>query len=353
METSKVFPQFQQLPIEIRLMIWQECLPSRVIEIDFPADRNRPYKCTLVWPNRQTRLPPALTKVCRESRYVALKHRLKEEYPDEEYPDDPIRWFSPRLDTVFMHWKETDTIDMYPDINRIPELFWYADRCRAAGIDASIMHEFDKGRGHTDWKDPFLEIIAQRNDYLVCLEVVTIHATRAAAAESGLFGLLLDAPIQLVDATDTSKIAKFHELWASNSALDTTPASFFRDQVSFQVRVRQWLKELVALWVYYPWMKAWKDKWRGVIDPEGIWLGPRIDEDGFLRDMLIPGCLESDPGPPFCVDYNLFSPNMDHPFVQEALVAMPQFRPRVMFRYCPLDCHLQKQGGMSSWWWIQ
>ncbi|EAU31049.1 predicted protein [Aspergillus terreus NIH2624] len=240
METRKVFPQFQQLHIEIRLMIWRECLPSRVIEIDFPADRNRPYKCTLVWPNRQTRLPPALTKV------------------------------------------------------------------------------------------------------------VTIHATRAAAAESGLFGLLLDAPIQLVDATDTSKIAKFHELWASNSALDTTPSSFFRDQVSFQVRVRQWLKELVALWVYYPWMKAWKDKWQGVIDPEGIWLGPRIDEDAFLRDMLIPGCLESDPGPPFCVDYNLFSPNMDHPFAQEALIVMPQFRPRVMFRYCPLDCHLQKQGGMGS-----
>ncbi|KAL5365328.1 hypothetical protein BJX96DRAFT_169008 [Aspergillus floccosus] len=173
-------------------------LPSRVIEIDFPAHHGRPYKCTLLWPNYDTRLPPVLTK-------------------------------------------------------------------------------------------------------------------------SDLFGLLLDALIQLVDATDTSIVANFHEF-------------FFRDQEVFQTRVRQWLKELLTLWVSYPWYKAWKNEWRVVFDPEAIWIRPPIDEDGFLRDMLIPGCLQSDSGPPFCIDYNLFSPNMDHPFVQESWAAMRRLRLRVMLR---------------------
>ncbi|KAL4893796.1 hypothetical protein BDV59DRAFT_192931 [Aspergillus ambiguus] len=254
MESRRNFPRFQKLPIEIRLMIWRECLPSRVVEIDCPGDRGRRYNCTLVWPYEQNWLPPVLTR-----------------------------------------------------------------------------------------------------DYLVCVEVVTIHTSRAAARESGLFGLLSDAPTQLVDATDTSTIAKFHELWASNLALDMTPADFFRDQEAFQARLTQWLKELSALWVYKDWHKAYLNKWRGVLDPEEIWLGPRIDEDGDLRDMLLPECLHRPSGPngPWSfLDCGLFSPNLDHPFVQQALAAMPRFRPRVMFRYCPLDCHLQRRDdvGRPSIW---
>ncbi|KAL4888472.1 hypothetical protein BDV59DRAFT_196410 [Aspergillus ambiguus] len=222
----------------------------------------------------------------------------------------------------------------------IPSLEWYADRCCAAGIDSSFMHYFYVEDGYANWINPLLDTIAKRKDYLVCVETVVIHASFKAAADSGLFGLLVDAPVQLIDATDVKNIAQFRDLWATNPRRDMTPDGFFRDQKSFQARLARWWEELSSLWIFNAWYKAYKNGWRGVVAPEKIWLGPRYDEFGFERDMLIPGCLCSDDEPK-ALDYDLFSPNFHHPFVQQALAVMPRFQPRILFRLCLLDCHLQ------------
>jgi hypothetical protein len=244
-----------------------------------------------------------------------------------------------------MHWKPVDTMILDWTLDMIPSLEWYADRCCAASIEASFMHYFYIEDGYANWINPRLDTIAKRKDYLVCVEAVVIHASFKAAADSGLFGLLVDAPVQLVDATDVTKIAQFQDLWATNPQRDLTPDSFFRDQKSFQARLARWCDELRSLWVFNEWYKAYtrKNGWLGIVKPEEIWLGPRYDEFGSERDMLLPGCLCSDEVPKD-LDYDLFSPNFDHPFVQQALAVMPRFQPRILFRLCPLDCHIQERG---------
>lgn len=345
METTKQFPQFPNLPPEIRLLIWRECLPFRVFEIDtrprrewlLPTPRKLP-PCTFRWSHEKNYSPPVIAQVCRESRAVALESRSNEERMLHE---PPSRWFSPRLSIAFMHGKPVFSDDWEQAISRVPDLHWYADRCGAAGFDASVMHEFDNEEGYAACRNGFLDAIAERKDYPVCVETVVIHASVEAARNSGLFGLLGDAPLQLVDATDARKIARFQALWETNLQRDMAPESFFRDQTDFQSRIVRWSEEVESLWVYNDWYKAFKNGWQGVVEPEEIWELPYY-EFGNAHDMLVWRCssFDDDPEP---LDYFLISENPDHPFVQQSWAAMPRFHPRVLFSLCPLDCHLQKE----------
>ncbi|KAL5363080.1 hypothetical protein BJX96DRAFT_155143 [Aspergillus floccosus] len=206
MDTTKQFPQFPTLPTEIRLLIWRQCLLFRVCEIDRPAPRERPFRCILRWSQTRNVLPPVIAHVCRESRSVALDFRLEEECCRDMHLVEG-RWFSPRLSIAFMYWKPVDTVDTNWLLDMIPCLEWFADRCCAAGIDASFMHYFYIEDGYASWKNRLLDTIAKRKDYLICMETIIIHASREAAAQSGLFGLLVDARVRLIDATDTKKFA--------------------------------------------------------------------------------------------------------------------------------------------------
>jgi hypothetical protein len=60
------FPRFPELPTEIRLKIWESCLPDpRALEVDY-GDRSEFLRCK--YP------PPIALQICRESRAEALKH---------------------------------------------------------------------------------------------------------------------------------------------------------------------------------------------------------------------------------------------------------------------------------------
>ncbi|PTU23669.1 hypothetical protein P175DRAFT_0468377 [Aspergillus ochraceoroseus IBT 24754] len=178
-----------------------------------------------------------------------------------------------------------------------------------------------------NWKPPVLTRIC--------------HESRSIAYESGLFGTLGDEPVQLIDVADTKSIARFRDLWASISPMDPEPLSFFNEQEPFQDRLQQWCKEMETLWVLNCWYRAWRNRWEGVVRPEDIWLGPRVNDAGESLDMLSPRGLAA-PGTPYytCgMDTNRFAPNKSHPFVRKVLDKMPQFQPRVMFRHCALNCH--------------
>jgi hypothetical protein len=45
-------------------------------------------------------------------------------------------------------------------------------------------------------------------EFAVIVDAAVIYMTLAVAAESGLFGLLCDAPVQLVDTTDTGVLLR-------------------------------------------------------------------------------------------------------------------------------------------------
>lgn len=60
------FPNFAALPPELRAMIWELCLPSRVIRLS-----------RLSLTTTRTKKPPLIAHVCRESRALALAHHRR------------------------------------------------------------------------------------------------------------------------------------------------------------------------------------------------------------------------------------------------------------------------------------
>ncbi|KAL1903464.1 hypothetical protein Sste5346_000091 [Sporothrix stenoceras] len=69
------FHLFPALPYEIRTAIWELCLPHRVEKIECLFRYIRwPYiGCTLYAAHMANRRPPAMSRVCRESRTIVLK----------------------------------------------------------------------------------------------------------------------------------------------------------------------------------------------------------------------------------------------------------------------------------------
>ena len=74
---EQTFHPFPQLPPELREEIWRYCLPYQARELDVRlADNvywNEPRPCQLQDTSLQNSHPPLLTRICRESRAVALK----------------------------------------------------------------------------------------------------------------------------------------------------------------------------------------------------------------------------------------------------------------------------------------
>lgn len=100
------FHLFLELPYEIRAIIWELCLPHRVQEIEVPRNDIRwPYEsCRQVSAYMANRRPPAISRVCRESRAVAMQsgqqydafmRALRDRFPEAPYPqkdDDTPPW---------------------------------------------------------------------------------------------------------------------------------------------------------------------------------------------------------------------------------------------------------------------
>lgn len=78
---ATTFHLFPWLPIELRFEIWRLCLPHRVCEKDLAfyhisfdrPDDNTPTPCFLYQTTEVNGRPPVITRVCHESRAVALK----------------------------------------------------------------------------------------------------------------------------------------------------------------------------------------------------------------------------------------------------------------------------------------
>ncbi|KKK12928.1 hypothetical protein ARAM_006913 [Aspergillus rambellii] len=334
-----VFPLFARLPAELRRMIWMECLPARIFEYDAPEGWAVPIStvCDLGWTTCQNWKPPVLTRICHESRSIAYEVGVIDNR--RGWP----RWFSPAQDIAALHWVPGDNIDVggSEDFDLTPELFHYADHGQGAGIPAYRIHAFHRATSSAYGRNKDYDVLALRDHYFVWIKMVIIHIDDETARKSGLFGTLGDEPVQLIDVADTKSIARFRDLWASISPMDPEPLSFFNEQEPFQDRLQQWCKEMETLWVLNCWYRAWRNRWEGVVRPEDIWLGPRVNDAGESLDMLSPRGLAA-PGTPYytCgMDTNRFAPNKSHPFVRKVLDKMPQFQPRVMFRHCALNCH--------------
>ncbi|KAF9885276.1 hypothetical protein FE257_013074 [Aspergillus nanangensis] len=341
LEPPKPFP-FLDLPFEIRQIIWTLCIPARIFEVlprhswaNPDADCNYAATSDLNW------RMPTLGYVCRESRSLVLKTGQWE--PGH-------CWFNPTLDIPFMQWIPEDSQTIWgsdEDLN--PDHLQYQGRGRGMGIVARRILDFKTRASAIDnWINEDLKVLAEsEKEWLITVRDIVIHTTIKAGRRSGLFGLLGDTPIQLVEPTDTATIEKYCELWASGQHRLPDAGEFFNDQAGFHRRLREWVIEVETIWVWNQWWdRCDAGKFEGIPDPENVWLGPPYKRNDESIDWNLLSTTDlSTSMDMFSECYNLdmerFSLHKEHPFVQECLARMPRFHPRVMFRLCPDKCPTQ------------
>ncbi|KAI1392058.1 uncharacterized protein F4822DRAFT_114563 [Hypoxylon trugodes] len=229
------FHLFPNLPTELRLLIWRFCLPNRVIELDHPHpdpifDFKRPAPCTLAKTTVLNNRPPLIAGVCHEARTVASESSLSinlstqpdsscnESHPStgqghdingEAEEDIPIH-LNPHHDVVHLHHEPVYESDQSAG-NPLRHIISIATQTtpNQASLSLGLLLV---GRTQ-DWPQlPFL--LSQRPWWLVVIHVVPIHMSLHAGSLTGLFGLLGDAPVQIVDLRDKHRLGAYYDLAA-------------------------------------------------------------------------------------------------------------------------------------------
>jgi hypothetical protein len=372
---EKTFP-FMNFPLEIRRMIWKECLPHRVIEFE-KRTYNRATVCRRKRTTSMNLKIPALAHVCSESRAVVLESGGGGWTTLEL---DKTGWLNPDRDVVFQHWKLKDGsrpeglhYAAWDDLIRgnprklaIPNVLKFSGRCQGMGVVADsfwvLYPSLNNRPEETPWKNcpnwlnSMFDDFRKRDEWLVSMDMCIIHASPEAGRRSGLFGLMGDAPVQLVDVADVQRITEFWQLWTSSCPEDLEAECFFTSVKGLPKRVQRWREKVEPVWVYNDWFKAYKARFKDVSNPKDIWLGPRHRRKRVRCNKLRPEYLSTDYGrssryfdfyPALDVDLDQFSLNRDHPFVRQSLAAMPRLLPKIMFRHCTDNCHLANSGKSS------
>lgn len=241
MSASEVtFTRFGDFPTEIRLAIWRQCLPRRVVELDNQPD-------DIIWDEEaeeeappcsnngmiqlRNKAPPLITRVCRESRQVAFETgRQLPGYPDPRDPENTQEftqymvtnpWLDSARDVVHINWDPVADIEWqtydWGDPVRCVMSYAAQTTTRRASIRLGLLRAMKsrvEPHDHYRWtRSELADLMRTAHNPSLTWSVVVrppivVHAT--GGTETGdLFGLLGDAPVQLVDLDDHAKIQKF------------------------------------------------------------------------------------------------------------------------------------------------
>ncbi|KAI2669821.1 hypothetical protein DTO012A7_7391 [Penicillium roqueforti] len=282
------FHYFMRLPLELRRIIWMHCLPYRIAEEDIPeclfngCESNQ--ACDTRKTMKQNAQQPTITFVNSESWLVALEQGqiLK----SVEINTLESIWVQPHRDVLHLNW-----IRLYYTIwgvdhdapGRADEFLLHAkDLGMRPSVMAELIHPFnlkavlDGGDGsdppgdlspfhigvsvmpvlpyHCIEGDDMREMVdvlpwakGQRSMLDIAMAGVSLHITREAALRSGLFGLLGDAPVQMIDVDDRARLREFEALFREHT-LEKEPAvqKLFDAFTSsrFQKATEKWKKKL-------------------------------------------------------------------------------------------------------------
>jgi hypothetical protein len=149
-----------------------------------------------------------ISRVCRESRLVAFEagHFRKEGSTLEEVPwNSNMRvdktWIDPSRDTIHLNWTPAYSAGYWGDGSALDHLAWSAAKARGG----SFMFDYLESTrdGEVDLRE---RIGALQKLQHVVMHLIVVHTTFETAAKTGLFGLLGDACIQLVDVSDEARL---------------------------------------------------------------------------------------------------------------------------------------------------
>ncbi len=358
--SANCFPKFQDLPAELRRMIWLFCIPGRrVYEMHTALPDNHSnilggagHQGELGWsPSGRV---PIISHVCHEAREVVLKSHVYISGKEGQVDDDgvprpewttwneslPVR-LRKGLDIVHLHWNPSyDSPFFLPGPpNPFPCFQWLANQAAAASVSADLLHPFDSEFTSPTIAPEDVKYLCPHNIYYVVLTIVEIHMPAYEATHAGVFGRLGEEPIQLVDPRDTARVARFRDIWRRNRLPSEEPdvAEFFSRAVdsaeAYCARVERWRQELEKVWI---WCKC---RELGVPDETltEIWPDPNRPEGApFIWPFPFPPLASRS----LRVDWARPVLNKEHPWVHAQLAVMPCFKPALMFRHCNRMCGL-------------
>jgi hypothetical protein len=323
------FHLFSQLPKELRLMIWRECLPRRVAELDEPFPMMLDMElddevegttgCKLSHTSRVNACPPIISRVCRESRHLAFESgRFVSPGKAGVAFGCSLRqlWLDSSSDAVHLNWDPAYD----PHFPRVgdPLAFWRSTAAKAQRFSTTLavmdMLVNQSPTTSPTWK--------HSDNYQVCLKVVSIHADLGPAIDSGLWGRFGERRVVLVDAADHKHKREMHAFWeAHGSKQDVQTQHFFKKYCNETLWVWEAKEELSVKWL----MNRWRDEGRDIAAAvrERIWLrypddDADWDEEPYLRQH--------------------WKMNLDNAWVRNTLYDLPGLHLTVMFRLCTRNC---------------
>lgn len=366
----ETFHGFAELPKEIRDEIWKLCLPRRVVEIDWPDvewhsaegfgkwhpyldstlrsdctdDKPQLWLCPLTPTSRVNSSPPVITRVCHESRVIALRTgQLQTQIGSGQ--GDLFRinaerfWSDNHRDVFHLHWHPFLFGPEVPNLfNPLEHLLSTSGATAAVSICADLLDAIERHN-----RLGIMRILERRPRWSVCGALVTLHVEdETVAIDSGLWGSLGEERVVLVDAFDVERIQKFWRFWLEHGPEDDPEArSFFGaaehgvPKIHYLETPEEFLLDLETRWLLdsfpaEPGHSLAVEELRNE-----VWITKPEDFDGRDDD---PRAVDYGdlPGRPFA--RQLWSPNRDHAWVKDVLSRKPEFVPTIMFRLCTSEC---------------
>ncbi|KAJ5727122.1 hypothetical protein N7493_004942 [Penicillium malachiteum] len=361
---TRKFTLFSLLPTEIRVLIWEFCIPHRLVEIMFAStDLEINTNCELDWTSRQISLPPVITQVCRESRHVALKtgagltapsvRENGREYPDwSDAPWLKRLWFDWKHDSVSLYWhlgvEDFDIRDYSAGMEKVAvDCFTWSISQMQTGDPVILADQIyslrssphDRG---TETYGEYQTALALHKQYTLCLRVISVHMTAIQALQSDLWGLTGEELIQLVEPTDITRLKMFGQAIPQEDEWAHSFLQLVFDKESFAARLEEWREKFRTQWVWNLWEAC---ALRSGFDeigthPEEVWLGPQVNEIGDPLNLLEPSTYMLRLNEAiYMLDEERWKLNLDHPWAQKIIQGMPRFKEVIMFRLCIQNCH--------------
>ncbi|KAJ5715185.1 uncharacterized protein N7483_012366 [Penicillium malachiteum] len=220
---EKSFHLFPRLPTELRLEIWRLCLPCRVWDTDWPTDEgiyfegpndDGSYPCLVTPTAKLNGLPPVITRVCQESRNVAKESGgslTRDHYKDlpkdagfistTSHDIDDNFWVDTKRDSAHLNWTPCyEGIYQKSFGSALASIAW---KSRLVVGRPSIM--IDWVNMMINQKEERFDVLEQIPSWWVIMRIVIIHASFREAAQTGFFGLLGDASVQIVSLSEEGK----------------------------------------------------------------------------------------------------------------------------------------------------
>ncbi|KAJ5219969.1 hypothetical protein N7468_009173 [Penicillium chermesinum] len=378
--TGASFHLFPRLPAEIRLIIWEYCLPNRVAEVDdvfFILDgRENRQGCYAQSTTARNAQPPVLASVNAEARSITFQQGFKF-HQQEPHTCLKSVWVQPRRDIMHLNWTSSyfrllphpvpweKTVEHF--LRRAEALktqgsiladviYPFYLRLRADGLDGTevapmpgldddyfrlgnfevrgiVRHlrlrwnDIRTANGMVRWGIPLkARDPSEKISIHVVMAAVSLHITKEVARESGMFGLLGDAPVQMIKVGDTDRLSRFETLYRQNTSGCDTEVQYLFDTFAsarFQRDVQDWKTEAESVILLHLWSfeREMKHELLGE-DPGSAWI-PNLTEEMEFG-------IEIDAVPPV--------PDEDHPWVKHARKSIPDLQPHITVRCCFNGC---------------